>query len=178
MKNTATKENIKRETFRVPEKMLKPVIASPYVDRAKVIDRFNSLLANEFLLFTKTLNYHWNVTGPRFHSIHEFLDTQYHDMLKLVDDLAERVRQIGGNPIGTLNEMKKGSTLLERPGKYPETSTMLADLMSDHESIQIQIRSLLTQIEKEQNDPGSEDFLINLLKQHENMAWMLKSQLN
>lgn len=169
--------DIRRETFRVPESVVNLPENSSVSDVERVTNSFNSLLANEFAVFTKTLNFHWNVTGPRFHSVHQFLDDQYHDLLKMVDDVAERIREIGGNPMGTLAELQKATSLIERPGVQPETSNMIADLMSDHESIQVQIKGILDEIARGEPDPGSEDFLTSLLKKHEEMAWMLKSHI-
>lgn len=169
--------NIRKETFKVPDSIATFPHVSPSKGTDRVTDCLNSLLANEFALFTKTLNFHWNVTGPRFHSVHKFLDDQYHDLLKVVDDVAERIREIGGNPMGTLTELQTSTSLVERPGVQPETSNMIADLMSDHESIQSQIKTILKEIDRGESDPGSEDFLTSLLKKHEKMAWMLKSHI-
>ncbi len=138
----------------------------------------NSILANEFSLFVKTLNFHWNVTGPRFHSIHEFLETQYRELLEIIDDVAERVRKIDGHPIGTLKEFQKLTSIVERPGSQPETSNMIADLMLGHEVLQTQIKAALETVTGDYNDPGTEDFLAGLLSKHENMAWMLRSHLD
>jgi starvation-inducible DNA-binding protein len=169
--------SVRKETFKVPDSISSFPHVSPARGEERVVNCFNSLLANEFALFTKTLNFHWNVTGPRFHSVHQFLDDQYHELLKVVDNVAERIREIGGNPMGTLTELQKANSLVERPGVQPETSNMIADLMSDHESIQIQIKAILKEIDRGESDPGSEDFLTTLLKKHEEMAWMLKSHI-
>tara|TARA_B100000749_G_scaffold280771_1_gene278675 strand:- start:175634 stop:176170 length:537 start_codon:yes stop_codon:yes gene_type:complete len=173
--NTAKKQSstgVREETFNVSDLNSRVMNAS----REKTADRLNDLLANEFSLFTKTLNYHWNVKGPRFHSIHEFLDEQYHDLLKVVDAVAERVREIGGQPMGTLAELEKHSSHSERPKKVPDATTMLQDLTSDHESICMQIQSQLKELDGE-SDPGTEDFLGSLIKKHEEMCWMLRSHL-
>lgn len=169
--------NIIEEKFKVSELVANFPQVSPSQGTNRLIDCLNSLLANEFAVFTKTLNFHWNVTGPRFHSVHQFLDDQYHDLLKIVDSVAERIREIGGNPMGTLTELQKTTSLVERPGVQPKTSNMIADLMSDHESIQTQIKAILKEIDRGEPDPGSEDFLTSLLKKHEEMAWMLKSHI-
>jgi starvation-inducible DNA-binding protein len=144
---------------------------------ARLTDQLNSLLANEFAVFTKTLNFHWNVTGPRFHSIHKFLDDQYHELLIVIDSVAERIREIDGNPIGTLREMQTSTTIVERPGLQPDTSVMLESLMSDHKAIEEQLKFILSSMESKAPDPGTEDFLTSLLKKHEEMSWMLKSHI-
>lgn len=141
------------------------------------VRELNRLLADEYTLFTKTLNYHWNITGPRFKSVHEFLETQYKDLLEMIDDVAERVREVGGYAIGTLEEIKGASTLPEQPKSYPQTSEMISNLRSDHMQIQKKIKSILSLLDERWDDPGSEDFLTSLLKKHEEMTWMLTSHL-
>ncbi|HXG63403.1 MAG TPA: ferritin-like domain-containing protein, partial [Planctomycetota bacterium] len=71
-------------------------------NRAAVSEILNALLADEAVLYTKTRNYHWNVTGPQFNDLHKFFDEQYGELNEIVDDVAERVRSLGGRPIGTL----------------------------------------------------------------------------
>ncbi|MCB0391679.1 MAG: DNA starvation/stationary phase protection protein [Bdellovibrionales bacterium] len=143
-----------------------------------LVENLNSLLANEFTLFTKTLNFHWNIYGPSFHSVHKFLDNQYHDLLKIIDGVAERIREIGSHPIGTLEEIKDSTNLVEHPGLQPNPLNMIADLMTDHETIDLQIREILHDLDNSLiEDPGTYDFLTKLIKKHEEMTWMLKSHL-
>lgn len=138
----------------------------------------NRLLANEYTLFTKTLKYHWNVTGERFYSIHEFLETQYKTLLTTIDDLAERVREIRGFPIATMTEFKERTDIVEHPGSNPEASMMLVDLLQDHDLIRSQIQEILESKERFRMQASTEDFLIGMLKSHDEMAWMLRSSLN
>jgi starvation-inducible DNA-binding protein len=169
--------NVREETFRISQ--VNPKISGPLPrsKQAQTIDHLNSLLANEFALFTKTLNYHWNVSGPRFHSIHGFLDDQYHDLLTAIDRIAERVREIDGQAMGTLAEFKKRSTVTERPGVFPETSQMIAELVSDHDAMETQIKGILNHIKLLGSDPSTEDIMVNMLKMHERLAWKLKAHL-
>lgn len=139
--------------------------------------RLNSLLSNEFALFTKTLNYHWNARGLNFSAIHEFLDNQYRELLEVIDNVAERVREVDGKPVGTLAEMHKLSSIKERPGVYPKTAEMISDLYLDHQAVQAQIKTMISDLSSDR-DPGTEDFLTGLLKRHETMAWMLKSHFD
>lgn len=152
------------------------------VQKAEVFDtlekNLNSLLANEYTLFTKTLKYHWNVTGPRFYSIHEFLEGHYKILLSAIDDLAERIREIKSHPIGTMMEFSERNSIVEHPGANPEASMMLVDLLKDHQTVQEQIQKILKHKKDLGMRPSSEDFLVGLLKQHEEMAWMLRSTLN
>ncbi len=169
--------NRKRQKAQEALRSIPPV--SPAKGTNEMILSINALLANEFTLFTKTLNYHWNVTGPRFHSVHQFLEEHYKQFLTIIDDVAERVREIGGRPTSTLKELQDKSFLIERPGVFPRTSEMIADLLSDHETVQTQIKAIIKQCDQSDNfDPVTEDFMTNLLKQHEEMSWMLKSHLD
>ncbi|MAF92758.1 MAG: DNA starvation/stationary phase protection protein [Bdellovibrionota bacterium] len=172
---TSTKENI--ETSFIKKTKASPKLA---VDKstATTVDYLNSLLANEFSLFTKTLNYHWNITGPRFHSMHEFLDEQYHSLLEVVDEVAERIRQLDAFPNGTLKNFDKKSVLDNLNDSSPQTSTMISDLVNDHETIDEQIKLILKSLEKNGDDPATEDLLGGLSKKHEEMKWMLKSHLD
>lgn len=138
----------------------------------------NDLLANEFGLFTKTLNYHWNITGPRFHTLHVFLEEHYKALLIVLDDVAERVRILGGRPLSTMREFKSTMAIDEAPGEYPSADQMLADLMGDHEMIQKEIKGILTKYDDDlEDEPGIQDFLVDVLKQHEKFAWMLRAHL-
>jgi starvation-inducible DNA-binding protein len=140
-------------------------------------DAMNHLLANEFALFTKTLNYHWNITGPRFHSIHAFLEEGYNDLLVTMDDIAERVRIIGEIPLGTVSKMNETMSLSEKNGKSLSSNEMLSDLLAGHQEIQGHIRETLENKQFDV-DPGTEDFLISVLQKHEKTSWMLKSHLD
>lgn len=140
----------------------------------EVVDTLNHILANEFTLFTKTLNYHWNVTGPRFHFLHEFFESQYKELLSVMDETAERIRVLGEAPVSTLREMRSDNTIIETPGKFMSADKMINDLLAGHMEIQRQINNAL---ELKGIDVGTEDLLINLLRAHEKSSWMLKSHL-
>ncbi len=138
----------------------------------------NSLLANEYGLFTKTLNYHWNITGPRFLTIHSFLETQYKDLLVVMDDIAERVRVLDETPISTVSKMNDKNTLKEMNGEKLSTNQMLSDLFNSSLTIQEEIKFFLKENKEAMGeDPVTEDFLITLLANHEKTSWMYKSHL-
>ncbi|MDP7322039.1 MAG: DNA starvation/stationary phase protection protein [Bacteriovoracaceae bacterium] len=146
-------------------------------DVQEIAEFLNSLLANEYALFTKTLNYHWNVTGPRFHSLHTFLEDQYKQQLEIMDDMAERVRVLGENPIGTVKEMKDFMEMNEKNGKTLSSSEMIYDLFTSNLHIQSSIKDFVSDTDVFKKDPGTEDFLVSILQKHEMMSWMLKSHL-
>lgn len=175
--NTATNQQDIRSTHAQGRQKTEMPFMAPERVPAETVEALNRLLADEYALFTKTLNYHWNVTGPRFYSVHEFLEKHYREMLEMIDDVAERVREIGGKPSGTMKEFCEMTRINESPGSFPDTSHMISDLLRDHSSIVVEIRNLIDENSKTDLDPGTEDFLTGLLKKHEEMAWMLKSTL-
>jgi starvation-inducible DNA-binding protein len=138
----------------------------------------NGILADEYALFTKTLNYHWNVTGPRFHSIHKFLEGHYRSLLEVMDGVAERVRILGETPLSTMKSMNEVNQLNEKNGGQMSASEMIDDLYHGHLQLQTEIRNVLEADAPMSTDPGTEDFLISLLQKHEEMSWMLKSHLD
>ena len=154
---------------------MKPNIGINDAQRAAVVEILNTLLADEYLLNTKTRNYHWNVVGPQFNDLHKFFEAQYEEIDGIVDETAERARALGGNALGPLTEFAKRSRLKEAPGKYPDAKAMLADLLADHEAV---IRNLRTDADvtmDTHHDAGTNDFLVGLMEKHEKMAWMLRA---
>jgi starvation-inducible DNA-binding protein len=128
--------------------------------REGVVNALTTLLADEYVLYTKTRNYHWNVTGPQFHTLHELFEDQYKELNEIVDDMAERTRALGGSAIGTLAEFGQRTRLKEHPGHYPEAHAMLANLLTDHEMVIRQLRSDAEACEEEHQDVGTHDFLV------------------
>ena len=154
---------------------MKPNIGINDAQRAAVVEILTTLLADEYLLYTKTRNYHWNVVGPQFNDLHKFFESQYGELDGIVDEVAERARALGGNALGTLAEFTQRARLKEHPGQYPDAKGMLAALLADHEAL---IRSLRTDAEvvmDKHKDAGTNDFLVGLMEKHEKMAWMLRA---
>jgi starvation-inducible DNA-binding protein len=152
-------------------------IGIPGAKRDAVANVLNTLLADEYVLYTKTRNYHWNVVGPQFNDLHKFFESQYEALNDIVDDVAERARTLGGKALGTLVEFAKTTRLRERAGEYPDARGMIGDLLADHESIVKQLRAdLVTALDKH-GDAGTSDFLTGLMEKHEKMAWMLRAFL-
>lgn len=142
-------------------------------------DELNKILANEYALFTKTLDYHWNVTGPRFSSLHKFLENHYKETLGIMDTLAERIRIMGKRPIGTISQVSKNISLEERNSdSIPSSQNMLEDLYSSHQEICNEIVKTIRSEEKVlAKDPGTEDCLVEILRKHEFMCWEYRSHL-
>jgi starvation-inducible DNA-binding protein len=155
---------------------MKPNLDIPDPARTTIVDLLNSLLADEYVLYTKTRNYHWNVVGPQFNDLHKFFEKQYEALNEVVDEVAERARTLGGRAWGTLAEFVKATRLRERPGESPDARGMIADLLADHESLVRQLRRDL-EVAAKHGDAGTNDFLTGLMEKHEKTAWMLRACL-
>lgn len=156
---------------------MKPNLGIADKDRDGVVQLLTGVLADEYLLYTKARNYHWNVLGLQFNDLHKFFQSQYEELNHIVDDVAERVRTLGGKAIGTLEEFLKHTRLKEEPGSYPDASGMLSNLLADHESVIRQLRQDLELCAESYKDMGTSDFLTGLMEKHEKMAWMLRAFL-
>lgn len=144
-------------------------------DREGVVSLLTSLLADEYVLYTKTRNYHWNVISPHFSDYHKFFEGQYGEIEVFIDDIAERIRQLGGKAIATLDELKSHTRLKEHPGHYPTDKEMFSNLVQDHEAIIRSLRIDLAKCDETFHDMGTSDFLTGLMENHEKMVWMLRS---
>jgi starvation-inducible DNA-binding protein len=158
------------------ELIMKTNIGLSEEQRNAVVKILNTLLSDEYLLYTKTRNYHWNVLGPQFNDLHKFFEEQYTELTVVVDDTAERARSLGGWALGTLKEFSQHARLNEHPGQYPNAREMIANLLADHETLVQQLRTDSETAEKH-HDMGTNDFLIGLMQKHEKMAWMLRAFL-
>jgi starvation-inducible DNA-binding protein len=145
-------------------------------DRKAVVDILNNLLADEYLLYTKTRNFHWNVKGMHFHSLHKMFEAQYEELDGIVDEVAERARSLGGSASGTMAEFLKSARLKE-DGETPDAKGMVRSLLDDHEELINLLREDLAVCAEKYKDMGTSDFLTGLMEQHEKTAWMLRSHL-
>lgn len=140
----------------------------------KITNILNDNLADEYVLLTKTKNYHWNVEDPRFNDLHKFFEEQYELLATAVDEIAERVRAVGGKSRATLKEFISSSQIKEDVGSFPDADTMLGNLLSDHEAIIKTLRKNINECQ-DLNDEGTANFLTDKMEEHEKMAWMLRS---
>jgi starvation-inducible DNA-binding protein len=143
--------------------------------RAGVIDLLNHDLADSYLLVVKTKKFHWDVVGPQFISLHKLWDDQYEAISANIDAMAERIRSLGGYPIGTMKGFLEFASLGEHPGNIPMATGMVAALVEDHEQIVRNLRNHIDGCSEDFHDEGTADFLTGLMEQHEEMAWMLRS---
>jgi starvation-inducible DNA-binding protein len=144
--------------------------------RKTVVKRLSKLLADEQILYTKLRNYHWNVEGMFFQTLHLFFQEQYTALFTITDDIAERIRSLGEYSIGALNAFLDNTRLKETNHLDGNAEKMLQNILKDHESIIRRIRGDI-KITQKMNDEGTTDFLIGLMERHEKMAWMVRSHL-
>ncbi|MGV2828322.1 Dps family protein [Myxosarcina sp. GI1(2024)] len=142
-----------------------------------VIELLNRDLADQYLLIIKTKKYHWDVIGPQFRTLHELWEEQYEAITINIDETAERIRALGGYPVGTAEGFVKLGTIREHPNDLPDANKMVERLVVDHEQIIRNLREHIDKCTDEFHDEGTADFLTGLMEQHEEMAWMLRSFL-
>jgi starvation-inducible DNA-binding protein len=144
-------------------------------DRADLTTQLGSLLADTYTLYLKTHNYHWNVTGPLFRSLHLMFEEEYTEMWAAVDDIAERIRSLGEPAPGTYAEYSRMSSVKEREG-VPAASEMVQDLVVGHETVVRTARSVAKRAEQA-GDLATADLATQRIDVHEKTAWMLRSMI-
>jgi len=144
-------------------------------DRAKIADGLSRLLADTYTLYLKTHNFHWNVKGPMFQTLHLMFETQYNELALAVDLIAERIRALGYPAPGTYREYAKLSSIEETQG-VPEAREMIRLLVEGQEAVVRTARSIFPLVDKA-NDEPSADLLTQRMQVHEKTAWMLRSLL-
>jgi starvation-inducible DNA-binding protein len=135
------------------------------------------LLADEYVLYTKTRNAHWNVEGPDFHSMHLFFESQYEQLDEVMDSVAERIRTLGHYAPGTLKSFLQLTHLAELTERTNDSLGFIRELVEDHDSIIEFIRGNINPFINDYGDAGSSDFITGLMEEHEKMVWMLRSHL-
>lgn len=144
---------------------------------AEVAHSLNKILADEFVLYTKTRKAHWCVTGADFHSKHLFFESQYRQLEEIVDEVAERIRSLGHFPAATLKEYLQLTHLTEQSREKNDSAGYIKELLADHESILIHLRENIDGYANKLHDAGTSDYITGLMETHEKMAWMLRAHL-
>jgi len=139
--------------------------------------KLNTILADEYVLYTKTRNYHWNAEGSNFMEMHKFYETLYAELAEVIDVVAERIRSIGHYSQGRLKDFIELTNLLE-PDYTTDQKSQLQNLLDDHETIIRYLRKDIPVFNDEYNDIGNADLLTTLLKNHEKWAWFIRSYLS
>ena len=145
-------------------------------DRENIAKGLSKLLADTYTLYLTTHNFHWNVTGPMFNTLHTMFMTQYTELWNAVDPIAERIRALGHIAPGSYKDFEKLSSLKDAPSKPPKAMEMVKILVEGHEAVARTARKVFTVVDKA-NDQPSADILTQRIDIHEKMAWMLRSLL-
>jgi starvation-inducible DNA-binding protein len=144
-------------------------------ERAKIAQGLSRLLSDTYTLYLKTHNFHWNVTGPMFQTLHLMFEQQYNELALAVDLIAERIRALGFPAPGTYAEFTKLSSIKE-PNGVPTAENMIRELVAGQEAVVKTARSVFPLVDKV-NDEPSADLLTQRMQVHEKTAWMLRSLL-
>ena len=144
-------------------------------DRTEIAAGLSRLLADSYTLYLQTHNFHWNVTGPMFQTLHVMFETHYTELALAVDVIAERVRSLGMHAPGTYGDFVRLSSIKEIPG-VPKAKEMIQLLVLGHEAVVRTARSIFPVVEKA-GDEASADLLTQRIQLHEKTAWMLRSLL-
>jgi starvation-inducible DNA-binding protein len=150
-------------------------IGIPEPQREEIAKGLSRFLADTYTLYLKTHNFHWNVKGPMFNSLHLMFETQYNELWTSVDTIAERIRALDEPAPGTYSEFSK-LTSLKEPVGIPHANEMIQQLLEGHEAVVRTARSVFPVAEKG-GDEGSLDLLTQRIQYHEKTAWMLRSLL-
>ena len=143
-------------------------------DRATA-DALSKLLADSYTLYLKTHNFHWNVTGPMFTTLHTLFETQYTELALAVDEIAERIRALGAPAPGSYTQFQALAAVKEDTG-VPKATDMIRNLVADHGTV-VEAGRELVQIAGKAGDDASNDLGVRRIEVHEKAAWMLRSHL-
>lgn len=144
-------------------------------DNAKVVKALEKLLADTYTLYLKTQNYHWNVTGPSFNSLHTLFQTQYEDMILANDLIAERIRTLGEKAPGSFAAFLKTTSIKEESGN-PKANEMVKNLAQDQETLVRSAQAVLDAAQENGDDP-TVDLAIGRMEIHQKNQWMLNAHL-
>jgi starvation-inducible DNA-binding protein len=145
-------------------------------DRTKIADGLARLLADTYTLYLKTHQYHWNVTGPMFQTLHLMFETQYMELAGAVDAIAERIRSLGAPAPGSYRAFASLSSIVDDEDDQPDATVMISRLVEGQEAVARTARSVFPVVEAA-HDEATADLLTQRLQIHEKTAWMLRSLL-
>jgi starvation-inducible DNA-binding protein len=141
----------------------------------KISEDLTQILADTYLLLLKTQNYHWNVVDPRFAQLHKLFEKQYEELFEQVDEIAERIRAIGGKTQASMRHFLQITSLDEANAHY-SGDEMIRDLAQDRQILSGSLKSRIKETQ-DAGDEGTADLYIQLVKSHDKAAWMLQSHL-
>ncbi|HIK27905.1 MAG: DNA starvation/stationary phase protection protein [Oscillatoriaceae bacterium SKW80] len=161
--------------MQIQAKPMKIDIGIEEKSRQEIAEGLSRLLADTYTLYLKTHNFHWNVTGPMFQTLHLMFEAQYTELATAVDQIAERIRALGFPAPGTYSEFARLSSIPETPG-VPKAEEMIRLLVEGQEAVVRTARSIFPIVEKVNDEPTA-DLLTQRMQVHEKTAWMLRSLL-
>ena len=135
------------------------------------------LLADEFILYAKTRECHWNAVGPRYHDLRELFESQYKALAEIIDEVTERSESFEEQTVASLAELLDIATLNDQPDITLGALETIADLLEDHRSVIRLLRADLNICNEKCTDPETSGFLMAVMKKHEELAWMLDALL-
>jgi starvation-inducible DNA-binding protein len=144
--------------------------------RSAISEGLSRLLADTYTLYLTTHNFHWNVTGPQFNSLHTMFMTQYTELWNAVDPIAERIRALGFPAPGSYAEFAKLSALPDAPATPPKANKMVEILAKGHEAVARAAREIFAVVSRADDQPSA-DLLTQRMDIHEKTAWMLRALL-
>ncbi len=147
-------------------------------NRAIVAKELARMLADEFVLYIKTRNAHWNVIGNDFAEKHKLFESQYEQLNTIIDNVAERIRALGHFVPGTLTETLANTNLKDEKFPLNNSTGIIGILLADHETIIRNLRNQISFFANEQEDLGTSDFVTGLMQDHEKAAWFLRAHLD
>ena len=142
-----------------------------------IVEILSKNLADQHILYVKTRNFHWNVTGPNFTQLHKLYEDQYTQLAEAIDSTAERIRMLGARAPGSMSEFLGQARLSEQKSHLPRAGEMTAILLADHEAIIRNLRGDIDTVNDDLGDAGTADFLTGLIQDHEKAAWFLRAHL-
>lgn len=145
-------------------------------DKMTMVEMLSKYLADLYVMYTKTLGFHWNVTGPRFHDLHKDFGAQYEALEEMIDPVAERVRALEGFPPGSLQGMLNLATVEEATTEVPSANMMIETVARDFQFLADSAREI-NRMATEINDEATIDLVGGQVEVHEKFAWMMKSSL-
>ena len=146
---------------------------APAFNQGPIADGLSRVLADTYSVYLKTQNFHWNVKGPHFHTLHAMFEQQYTELAMAIDEIAERIRAIGSPAPGTFSDFAR-LTKVSEPQGTPTADQMISMLIED-QGIIVQTAKDVFPLAQEANDEPTTDLLIRRMQIHEKTAWMLRS---
>jgi starvation-inducible DNA-binding protein len=150
-------------------------VGMPEDQRRGIANGLNKVLSDTYVLLGKTHGFHWNVTGPHFHSLHEMFEDQYRDLVDAVDDIAERIRALGFFAPGSLSQFLKYADIEDEHG-VPDAEEMIRQLARDNELLSRTCRAVV-ELTHKADDTVTEDLMNERMAAHDKAAWMLRATL-